>query len=47
VIRAIIDIADRIVVVDEGRIIASGPPAEIMEHPDVVRAYLGAELLAR
>jgi branched-chain amino acid transport system permease protein len=47
VIRAIIDIADRIVVVDEGRIIASGAPHEIMEHPDVVRAYLGAEVLAR
>jgi branched-chain amino acid transport system permease protein len=47
VIRAIIDIADRIVVVDEGAIIASGAPREIMEHPDVVRAYLGGEVLAR
>jgi len=44
VIRAIVDLADRIVVLDEGRLIASGPPDAILRDPEVVRAYLGGEL---
>ena len=44
VIRAIVDLADRIVVLDEGRLIASGPPDTILRDPEVVRAYLGGEL---
>ncbi|MBL8671067.1 MAG: ABC transporter ATP-binding protein [Alphaproteobacteria bacterium] len=33
--------ADRIVVLDRGRLIASGKPAEVRENPEVQRIYLG------
>jgi branched-chain amino acid transport system ATP-binding protein len=29
-------------VLDLGRIIASGPPDEVRQHPSVIEAYLGA-----
>ncbi|QZA31985.1 ABC transporter ATP-binding protein [Hydrogenibacillus sp. N12] len=42
--EAVMTAADRIVVLDYGRMIAVGPPAEIAVHPEVIRAYLGAEI---
>jgi branched-chain amino acid transport system ATP-binding protein len=40
----VMDIADRVLVVDFGKQIAIGKPAEIQADPNVVKAYLGEEV---
>ncbi|HEX2114038.1 MAG TPA: branched-chain amino acid ABC transporter permease, partial [Alphaproteobacteria bacterium] len=39
--RAVQALADRVVVLNYGKVIASGLPRDVMAHPDVVTAYLG------
>ena len=38
---AIRSLCDRCLVMNTGRLIASGLPGEVLAHPEVVRAYLG------
>jgi branched-chain amino acid transport system permease protein len=42
VMRAVMELTDRVAVLTYGKAIAEGAPAEVMRHPDVVSAYLGA-----
>ncbi len=35
------DVSDRVMAVNYGRLLATGSPAEVQSHPDVIKAYLG------
>jgi len=39
-------LADRVTVLDLGRVVTTGPPGEVRTHPEVIKAYLGAEVPA-
>ncbi|STQ82564.1 Lipopolysaccharide export system ATP-binding protein LptB [Hafnia alvei] len=39
--KLVMDISDRIYVVNQGTPLAQGSPEEVRNNPDVIRAYLG------
>jgi branched-chain amino acid transport system permease protein len=41
IMRVVMDLADRVVVLGAGQVIAAGTPAEVLRHPAVVETYLG------
>jgi energy-coupling factor transporter ATP-binding protein EcfA2 len=45
-IAFIAELADRLVAMDRGSVLTSGPPREVLESPVVVEAFLGSDPLA-
>jgi len=46
VIRAVVELSDRVTVLNEGQVIASGSPREAMRDPRVMQVYLGTSHVA-
>lgn len=40
-VELVMEVSDRVLVLELGKEIAAGRPAEVRSHPDVIRAYLG------
>jgi len=44
VMKAVMNLAERTVVLHFGNVLTEGPPEEVMRHPAVIEAYLGQEI---
>jgi branched-chain amino acid transport system ATP-binding protein len=43
VMQVVMKVAQRVIVLDRGALIAAGAPADVVRRPEVIEAYLGAK----
>jgi branched-chain amino acid transport system ATP-binding protein len=43
IMRVVVALCDRVIFLNFGEILAQGRPHEVLQHPEVMRAYLGSE----
>ena len=41
VMEAVMELSDRVIVINSGKKIVEGPPSEVVVNPEVIQAYLG------
>ena len=39
-------VSDRLIALDQGRVVTTGPPSDVLAHPDVIESYLGTSSAA-
>ncbi len=44
VMRIVAKFAERVVVMNQGRVLLEGPPGEVLRHPQVIEVYLGGPI---
>ena len=42
-VRLVMEVSDRITVLNFGKVIAHGEPKQVASHPEVIAAYLGSD----
>jgi branched-chain amino acid transport system ATP-binding protein len=47
VMEAVMELSDRVIVINSGKKIVEGPPKEVVMNPQVIQAYLGDRYRAR
>ena len=47
VMKAIMTLSDRIYVLNQGNLIASGKPEEVSQDPEVIKSYFGEKRYAK